>query len=145
MSKMEIAKQKFDEGYNCAQSVLFAFANNGIIDKDTALKIATGFGGGIAREGQVCGAFTAGVMLLGLIHGQGINDNEDKKESTYTLVQDFINEFKNKNKSILCKEILNGCDIKTEAGREKFKEKNYHSEICEKCVENSVTIMQKYF
>jgi C_GCAxxG_C_C family probable redox protein len=123
---------------------LFAFADDKLIDPETALKITTGFGGGIAKEGQVCGAFTAGVMLLGLVYGRGQNDQESNKEKTYQKVQDFIEIFKIENKSIICKDILMGCDLKTEEGKSTFNTNNYHAQICEKCVSNAVSILQKY-
>lgn len=144
MNHFKIAVQKFKDGYNWAQSVLSAFADDYLIDQETALKIAMGFGGRIAKGGQVCGAFSPDVMLLGLKHGQGINDTEEKKESTYLKVQDFVEEYKTKNKSTICKEILNGIDLKTEKGRNRFEEKNYTDNICLKCVENSTLIPQKY-
>jgi C_GCAxxG_C_C family probable redox protein len=123
---------------------LFAFADDNLIDQDTALKITTGFGGGIAKEGQVCGAFTAGVMLLGLRHGQGVKDSKEKKDNTYNKVRKFIDEFNSKNNSILCKEILNGIDLKSEDGINTFKEKNYSENVCLKCVISSIEILQKF-
>ena len=123
---------------------MFAFADDRLIDKETALKITTGFGGGIAKEGQVCGAFTAGVMLLGLVHGRGLKESESKKETTYIKVQEFIEEFKTKNNSVLCKEILNGCDLKTEKGISTFEQNNYSDEICAKCVSSSVELLNNF-
>ena len=144
MNRIDIAKNKFKDNYNWAQSVLFAFADKNLIDQDTALKITTGFGGGIAKEGQVCGAFSAGVMLIGLVRGQGLNDSEVKKENTYKKVQDFIEEFNTINTSILCNDILNGIDLKSEEGIRIFKEQNYSDQICMNCVASSTEILQKY-
>ena len=62
---------------------MFAFADDCNIDQDTALKIATGFGGGIALTGEICGACSAGVMLLGLKHGRGIKEDKSYKIDTY--------------------------------------------------------------
>jgi len=123
---------------------LFAFADDGLIDQDFALKITTGFGGGVAKEGEICGAFTAGVMLLGLVNGRGLKEDESYKENTYQKVQEFIGEFKDKNNSILCREILKGCDLKTEAGKEFFKENNFEDEICMNCVSSAVELLEKY-
>lgn len=122
---------------------MFAFADDSLIDSDTALKITSGFGGGIAKEGQVCGAFTAGVMLLGLVHGRGLNESESYKEKTYEKVQEFISEFRIRNNSLLCKEILNGTDFKTEEGKITFKDKDYKNKLCMHCVSSSVEILQE--
>ena len=64
-SKSQIAAEKFSEGYNCAQAVLYCFCDDLGFDKNTALKLATGFGGGMGRKEEVCGAVTGGIIVLG--------------------------------------------------------------------------------
>ena len=66
---------------------MFAFADDSLIDKDTALKITTGFGGGIALTGDICGACSAGVMLLRLKFGRGLNEK-------IAEVADYVSEVK---------------------------------------------------
>jgi C_GCAxxG_C_C family probable redox protein len=102
--------------------------------KDLALKIGTGFGGGIARQGEVCGAYSAGVMILGILHGSGINDSKSKTDQTYKKVKEFGKLFKENNKSLLCIEILDGCDIDTVEGREIYKKKDLANIKCTKCL-----------
>ena len=65
MDRVEQAVSKFAEGYNCAQSVLFSFCDDLGMDKDKALKIACGFGAGMGRKEEVCGAVTGGIMVIG--------------------------------------------------------------------------------
>lgn len=144
MNKIDIAKSKFKEGYNWAQSVLFAFADDKLIDQDTALKITTGFGGGVALTGDICGACSAGVMVLGLIYGRGINEDKSYKINTYKKVQEFIELFKEKNSSINCRENLNGCDLTTAKGNKLFKDMGYEEKVCMNCVSSSVEIVQKF-
>ena len=45
-TKKELASEKFQSGYNCAQSILHTFRDEGNLDEDTALKMATGLGAG---------------------------------------------------------------------------------------------------
>jgi C_GCAxxG_C_C family probable redox protein len=123
---------------------LFAFADDRLIDQDTALKITTGFGGGIALTGETCGACTASVMLLGLKYGRGLNENKRKKDITYGKVQKFLELFKERNTSICCRENLNGCDLSTKEGYDLFKEKNYEEKVCLNCVISSIEILQKF-
>ena len=123
---------------------MFAFADDCMIDQDTALKIATGFGGGIALTGEICGACTAGVMVLGLKHGRGLNENKLKKEITYKKVQKFLELFKEQNASICCKDNLNGCDLSTKEGHDLFEEKKYDETVCKQCVVSSIEILQKF-
>lgn len=61
-SKTEVAVEKFLSGYNCAQSVLFAYGPELGLDQERALKLATGLGAGMGRRDEVCGAVTGGVL-----------------------------------------------------------------------------------
>ena len=70
--KAAAAKALFMEGYNCSQAVVGAWAEDIGLDSETAYKIASGFGGGIGRMREVCGAFTGAVMVLGLKFGNTI-------------------------------------------------------------------------
>ena len=56
--------------YNCAQSVVLPFCADAGIPEETAMRFASGFGGGMKRGG-ICGAVSGGVMALGLF---GIDD-----------------------------------------------------------------------
>ena len=64
-TKNETAIQKFTSGYNCAQAILYSFKDEINIDGDTALKMACGFGAGMGRKGEVCGAVTGGIIVIG--------------------------------------------------------------------------------
>ena len=55
MTKGEIAKQNFYDGYNCAQAVLLAFCDDFGIEKETAQMISAPFGGGVGRLREICG------------------------------------------------------------------------------------------
>ena len=59
------AERMFAEGFTCSQSVFGAFAEDLGLEKHMALKLANGFGGGIARRQEVCGAVSGAVMLIG--------------------------------------------------------------------------------
>ena len=70
-TKSDVAVEKFLAGYNCAQAVLFSFCDDLVFDKNTALKLACGFGAGMGRRQEVCGAIIGGIIALGLKHGRG--------------------------------------------------------------------------
>ena len=61
-TRSAVARQKFLAGYNCAQAVLFSFCDDLGFDKDTALRLACGFGAGMARKQEVCGAVAGGIL-----------------------------------------------------------------------------------
>lgn len=111
MGKAKSAVEKFKKGLNCSQCVLLTFSENLGLDKELALKIASGFGGGIC-QGEVCGA----IMALNLKYGNTSAEDSKAKEKIYHLVRAFSEEFKNKNGSIKCNDLV-GIDLKKEANR----------------------------
>ena len=70
LSRAKEADKQFEKGYSCAPSVLPAYSEQFGLEKELALKIACGFGGGIGRTGRTCGAVTGAVIVIGLKHGQ---------------------------------------------------------------------------
>ena len=108
MTKGEIAKNNFMQGYNCAQAVLLAFCDDLGFDEQTALMLASPFGGGIGRMREVCGAFTGAVMVLGLKFGNTIGSDRAAKGKDYERVQLFAKRFKEElgSDTIICRELL---------------------------------------
>lgn len=96
----------FVSGYGCCQSVVAAFADiYGIEDRQAKL-IAAGFGGGVGRMRQMCGAVSGMVILAGLNDGQTEADDRDGKAHCYKVVQSLIEKSKQKNGSIICSQLL---------------------------------------
>ncbi len=114
MSKGERAAELFKSGFNCAQSVLGAFCEDYDMKTETALKIACGLGSG-ARSGELCGAVSGAVLVIGLKYG---SDDAHSKVLCATKTEEFMQAFKEKNKHIVCRELL-GCDITTPEGKDK--------------------------
>lgn len=142
-TKSEIASEKFLTGYNCAQSVLFAFASDLGLDADTALKVSTGFGGGIARRGEVCGAVTGGIMVLSLQYGRGGQQDRTATEQTYEKTLELISLFEKRHGSCLCRDLLEGCDLRTAEGKLYFKELDLQHKTCVGCVQTVVEMLEK--
>ena len=105
MDAFSKAQNLFLEGYNCAQSVFAANADRFGIDKDVALKVSMGLGGGVGRLREVCGAFSACAMLVGLMETSTKADKE-RKEAVYVFVQKLAEDFKAQNGSIICRDLL---------------------------------------
>lgn len=102
----EKVANNFREGYNCAQSVLLAFANKVGLKEDEALKLASSFGGGMGRLREVCGAVSAMFMIAGILKGYTEPNNDIVKANHYKLIQDLAAEFKLKHGTIICRELL---------------------------------------
>lgn len=102
----EEAKRLFLSGHNCAQAVFLAFSNNLGLPEETALKLCAGFGGGMGRLREVCGAASAMFMVLGLKYGSTDPTDRNAKAQLYARVQELAKRFKEENGSIICRELL---------------------------------------
>lgn len=132
----------FKEGFNCSQAILSAYAEQLGLDRELSLKISGAFGGGMGRMGEICGAVTGAFMVIGLKYAKTRAEDEEKKEKTYRLVKEFVSRFKNRNGSIVCRELL-GFDISTPEGMEQIKERNLFSLLCPKFVHDSAEILEE--
>ncbi len=140
MSRVEQAVEKFDQGYNCSQAVLSSYCEQFGLDYELALKIATGFGGGMHINGT-CGAVTGAFMVLGLKYGN-TKQNKDAKEKTYRKVMQFANRFTKRNGSVKCHDLID-CDITTREGLEIARQKGVFSSLCPKLVQDAAEILEE--
>lgn len=122
----DIAAARFAQKFNCSQSVFSAFASRLGLDEATALKIASPFGGGVARQGEICGAVIGALMAIGLARG---NSTPENKEATYQLSQEFIRRFEARRKTILCRDLI-GFNIGTSLEYTQAKESGVFESIC---------------
>ena len=106
MSKAEQARKNFLSGYNCSQSVLCAFEKECGLDHETALKLASGFGGGMARMREVCGAVAGMFMAADLIFGPSDPTDKAAKDAHYARLQQLAAEFRKETGSIICRVML---------------------------------------
>ena len=104
--RSEEAKNNFLNGMNCAQSVLCAFRDRCGLNRDTALKLASGFGAGIARQREVCGAVSGICMAADLIRGPGEGTDKAAKDEHYAFIRELCDAFREETGSIICRELL---------------------------------------
>lgn len=143
MSKSEEAIKVFGNGYNCSQAVFSVFCDELGLNRDTGLKIATGFGGG-CREGEVCGTITGALMAIGLKYGHYKEGDLETKKKAYAITREFINEFKNKHKTIICKELL-GYDLTKEDELKQINDQDLFNNLCPKYVKEAVELLEGIF
>jgi C_GCAxxG_C_C family probable redox protein len=141
MSRSENAKEMFLSGYNCAQSVVLSFAGDLKFSKELAQKMAAGFGGGMGKQQETCGAITGAIMILGLMKGEEVNNNEELKIATYGSVKELTSKFVAEYKTTNCRELI-GCDLNTPEGSAKFNEEKIMENVCAGCVEKAVKIIE---
>lgn len=142
MDRSEKAKELFLSGYNCAQAVLLSFADDLKFSKELAQKLAAGFGGGMGKQQETCGAVTGAIMVLGLLKGEDVNNNDELKTSAYGAVKDLSREFVAVYNTTKCRDLI-GCDLNTPEGAEKFKEEKIMENLCAGCVEKAVQIVEQ--
>mgnify|MGYP001566381597 CR=1 FL=1 len=142
MPNPEKAKVIFNSGLNCAQAILLTFTERYHLDKELAVKITCGFGGGMAGMQESCGAFTGSIMVIGLAKTNKELDNPTNKEIVYHYISEFTKRFKEKYPSTLCREILN-CNLNSEEGYKTYEDMNLRDTVCAECVACSVTLLDE--
>ena len=100
------AAELFRQGYNCAQAVAVAYAGEMGLTEQQAARMASGFGGGMGRMREVCGAVSGMVMVLSQLYGYDDPKDDEGKKVLYTRIQALAEEFRQENGSIICREIL---------------------------------------
>ena len=128
----------FEAGYSCSQSVLGVFADDFSLPHPTAMKLTTAFGGGLAGCGEICGALSGALMVIGLRFGRVIPDDFAAKEKTYESTLEILKSFESKHGSLLCR-YLRIEDRSTPA-----REKAAH-EKCSDYVRDIVLLLEKLF
>jgi len=142
MEKSEQAIAKFVGGFNCAQSVLFSFCDELGLDKNQALKLACGFGAGMGRKEEVCGAVSGGILVISAKYGRGENDDRKATETTYAKIRELMDQFSRKHGTYLCRNLLKGCELTTEEGQKTYIGSDYFNKICKPCVKSVVEILE---
>lgn len=140
MSESKKAQQQFGAGLNCSQSIIAQYAEQYQLDVATACKLATGFGGGMGRMGNTCGALTGAYLVLGLEYGSDSASQKDKKDQTYEKIQTFTEKFQQKNGACNCRDLL-GCDISTAEGYQQAKDQGLTKSRCPGLVKDAVEIL----
>ena len=138
------ARELFQKGYNCSQAVVCAFADELPVDFDTCVKMSASFGGGIGRMREICGAFSGICIVIGMLFSQSDTNIPEKKKEHYELVQKFAREFKKRNGSYRCYELL-GIEPKTENPTPAPRTKEYYAKRpCPEIIVEAVKMIDDY-
>lgn len=132
----------FKDGYNCAQAVFLAFAEDFGFDNETALKLSSSFGGGMGRLREVCGAVSSMFAVAGLKCGYTEPDDDEIKSEHYKRIQMLAEKFKSQYGTIICRELLGlpeGADSPTPSIR---TEKYYQDRPCGHFVKTAAEIIE---
>ncbi len=133
------AIESFEQGFNCSQAVLSAFAPRHGLSREHGLKIACAFGSGMMR-GTTCGVVTGSLMVIGLAHGRCRADDMAARAKTYALAQAFQDRFETLHGTCDCSELL-GLDPTTPEGRQTALERGLFETRCPSFVRSAVTLL----
>ena len=142
MTKRETAEKYFLEGCNCAQAVLCTFSNETGIDVEKCKRLASSFGGGMGRMRLTCGAFSAALMVAGILFGYDDTENDEAKAAHYRLVQELASEFKSAHVSLSCNDLLGG-NADTSFIPTPRTEEFYGSRPCKKIIGDCAEMIEK--
>lgn len=142
MDRIEKAKNFFQSHYNCAQSILLAFAADFNLPETKASQIAQAFGGGLARQGEICGTVIGALMVIGLKYGKTRPEDDEAREKTYSLARKFISLFKEKHGTLLCRELI-GVDLSQPGGYEMASSQGLFNSICSSLIASAIKLLEE--
>lgn len=140
MNKSDKALELFSNNFNCSQAVLTAFAPDFGLDEQLALKLGTSFGGG-ARNGDICGAVSGVLLVLGLKYGHYVSSDNEQKARAYEIAVEYTKRFREVNGSIVCRDLL-GYDLTKPDEMACIKEKGLFGTVCPKMIKSAVEILE---
>ena len=142
MSRAERAKELFQQGYACSQAVVLAFADVCKTEEDALSKMALPFGGGLGRLRLTCGAVSGMLMAFGYLQGYETPETGDIKMKHYEQTRALCDAFKEKNGSIICRDILKTAEV---GGAPSPRTPEYYNERpCDRCVRTASEILEEY-
>lgn len=100
-------------------------------------RIGSGLGGGVGRQGEVCGALTGGVLVVGLVHGRDRAEEKEAKEAIHARAGEFVRRFAQVNGALRCRDLI-GLDVSSEEGAREYYARNLQEERCSGFVSNAV-------
>lgn len=144
MTHAEKARDLFLEGYSCSQAVFIAYCDLTGIDEKAAALIASSFGGGMGRMREVCGAVSGMFMAVGILYGYDDPSATSEKTAHYARIQELAKRFKERNTSIICRDILGKIAADKSCIPQERNEKYYSTRPCAKMVYDAAEILEQY-
>ncbi len=138
------AKELFKEGYNCAQAVMVAYSDVTGLDEETSAMLASGFGGGMGRMREVCGAVSGMFMVYSYVNGYSNPSDNAGKMRTYEDIQALAASFRDQNGSIICKELLGLSKPEGTCVPEERTSEYYKKRPCADLVKMAAEILEEY-
>jgi C_GCAxxG_C_C family probable redox protein len=141
MARADDAVDSFKRGFSCSQAVFSSFSEDLGLDHDAALKIACGLRAGIGRTGNICGAVSGAVLAIGLKYGKARPEDNDARDRTYVLVQQFMQEYVALHGSVNCTDLM-GYDLSVPEQHEAASRKRLFATRCPGLIRDAAMILE---
>ena len=138
----EEAVAAFRRGLSCSQAIFSVYAKRFGIDPETAEKISSAFGAGVARTGEICGVVSGALMVIGLTQRPEDIHDASSREKVYAKARRFIDEFTARNESVHCTELI-GYDLSDPKQFAEAREKKVFATRCSKLVRDAGEILEE--
>lgn len=142
MTHKEDAEALFTGGFNCAQAILAAYGADLGLERSVALKLAAAFGTGMADTGQICGAVSGSLLVIGLRFGAANAWNKMQKARVQKRADEFIEKFSALHGGISCRDLI-GADLNTREGRKEARGNNVFDKLCVRFVKDASDILDR--
>jgi C_GCAxxG_C_C family probable redox protein len=142
MTKSDEALASFKNKFTCSSAIFSVFAEELGLDDIMAKKIACGFGAGISQTGNICGAVSGAVMVIGLKFGKARSGDDTATEKTRSMVRQFVQEFIARNGSVKCTELL-GYDLSNPIEYDAAKNSGVFVTTCFPLVKDAADILEE--
>lgn len=137
------ARELFCSGYNCAQAVAGAFAEEMGLPQETVMKLTSGFGGGMGGMRETCGAVTGMFMVAGLLRGYGVPGSNEEKTAHYARIRAMADAFARGHGTLVCRDLLAGLPGKLSKNPSERTAEYYKTRPCALFVEDAARIVEK--
>ena len=138
----DAAEAMFQEGFNCAQSVLTCCGGPRGLPRGLALRLGAPLGGGMGCLGETCGAVTGAFLVIGLRPAKADPKDVSFRRGSDGLVRRFTAAFKRRHKTISCRELL-GFDVSTPQGIEQARAAGVFKTLCPPLVRSAAEIVEE--
>ncbi len=130
-------------GYrHCSQIVISQWAEEFGMDEEQAIQLMAPFGGG-CFQGEVCGAVSGAMAVIGLAYGHSVIGDEEGNIQMMGITAEFIERFKEKHGTIICRELLQDYDFSKDGDLERAMNDGVCFDICPTIVQDALTILEE--
>ena len=141
-SRANKSMKYFLSGCRCSEAILLSYGRDFGFGDNTAMKVGCALGGGLGSAGDLCGAVTSSIIILGLKYGRVRKDDAAKRKATDRRVKKFLREFQARHGALRCNDLI-GFDRSSAAGHASAERSGVFETLCPKLVRDAALLLEK--